>query len=235
MASQGQQQTLPAPTAASVLRFLRTCPMLWGLDDDTLTPLAKALSLRHPDSLRRYDADHRLFANEVPDRNHPLRFVTHGRANWSSSHTTEQKGAWILTPGSCFGLGTVNDWAEQRDLADTWTRSDLPSVRCQAEGVMWVLELAPDQFEPVFTASPALLGRLLAHYPTEVNAPDVVAAMKATPQFGRAAVQNLYRLLEGAPFVRFNGGGKVLQFMAQEQQEPMLLQAPVMSQEYDDP
>ncbi|MCA9700084.1 MAG: hypothetical protein KC431_21340, partial [Myxococcales bacterium] len=119
MASQGQQQTLPAPTAASVLRFLRTCPMLWGLDDDTLTPLAKALSLRHPDSLRRYDADHRLFANEVPDRNHPLRFVTHGRANWSSSHTTEQKGAWILTPGSCFGLGTVNDWAEQRDLADT--------------------------------------------------------------------------------------------------------------------
>ncbi|NVB42430.1 hypothetical protein G6O69_31695 [Pseudenhygromyxa sp. WMMC2535] len=204
---------LPKPSPGEVLRFLRTCPMLHGLADDELAPLAEALTLA------RYDDRTRLFVEAIPDADHPLRLIIHGHATWSSSRAAEHPGAWELGPGSLFGLGAVDDWARRSDIVSAWLRRGLPTISCRCKGPLWVLELAPERFAAVFEATPdrALLQRLLAMFPTIVHAPDIVAALRQTVDFGRASPQSLFRLLESAPMHDFGSTEDKLEDDAKDQ------------------
>lgn len=158
--------------------------------------------------LLRYEDGERFFNNQVPDRDFPLRVLVHGHASWTPNDSIEQKGAWMLGPGSLFGLGAVNDWAHERKIATAWPRVELPKIRCQAMGPVWVLELAPDRFEAAFSgeAGDRVLRWLLRMFPTVVHAPNIVAAMRQSSQFMRVNSVDLYRLLERAPIRTFGHG-----------------------------
>ncbi len=169
--------------------------MLSGVDQAELALLASELRLV------RYEDGTRFFTDESPTHRSPLRFITHGRATWDSNRSSDQKSAWMLTPGSVFGLEAVNDWARRQAIDGVWIRGEMPLIRCQALGVVWVLELPADRFDAVFLPEdgrPALT-KLLQMVPTLCSAPDIVASMRAIPQFARAAPVNLYKLLEWAP------------------------------------
>ncbi|PRP97707.1 hypothetical protein ENSA5_32160 [Enhygromyxa salina] len=178
--------------------------MLSGLTADALEPLGQALTLvRHDDGAR-------LFYDEVPNRDAPLRILVHGHATWDPAHSSDDNGAWTLTTGSVFGLGAVNDWAAEAGLDRTWPRADLPMIRCRAKGPISTLELAPDRFEAVFMSKPGgvLRDRLLAMFPTVVHGGEIVAALRATPQFSRVNAVALYRLLDLAPTVTYQPTAK---------------------------
>ncbi len=190
-------QAFALPDTSQLLAFLASCPGLHGLPTVELQLLASELRLI------RYEDGHRFFADEVPDRSAPLRIIVHGRATWDPTQSNEQKGAWMLSPGSLFGLEAINDWASEHELDRPcmWSRREIPRVRCQAIGVTWVLELAPDRFDAVLMpeAGRPLLDRLLCLCVTTVFAPEVVATMRKSPQFSRVQATDLYRLLESTP------------------------------------
>ncbi|MFV8753101.1 hypothetical protein ACNOYE_21340 [Nannocystaceae bacterium ST9] len=188
----------PLPESSQVPGFLASCPVLAEVGIQQLELLASELHLI------RYEDGTRFFTDETPNRRDPLRFVVHGRATWDSNRSSDQKSAWMMTPGSAFGLEAVNDWAREHALPETWSRGEMPLIRCQAIGVVWVLELAPDRFDAAFLPElgrPALT-KLLQMVPTICNAPDIVATMRTKPQFARAAPVNLYKLLEWAPTLK---------------------------------
>jgi hypothetical protein len=185
----------PLPETSQLPGFLATCPTLAGVDPQELELLASELQLV------RYEDGARFFADETPDHNSPLRFVVQGRASWDTNRSAEQKGAWMMSPGSVFGLEAVNDWAKRHELTGVWSRGEMPRIRCQAIGVVWVMELPADRFDSVFLPEqgrPAL-AKLLRMVPTVCHAPDIVASMRGNSQFARAATVNLYKLLEWAP------------------------------------
>lgn len=185
----------PMPEASQLLGFLASCPVFTWNELPQLELLASELKLV------RYDDGARLYADQTPDYRSPLRFVVQGRATWDPSPSAEQKGAWMLTPGSVFGLEAVNDWALRHKLEGAWSRGETSRIRCQAIGVLWVLELPADRFDAVFLpgAGRQALSKLLHMVPTSTHAPDIVAAMRANPQFARTAPVYLYKLLEWAP------------------------------------
>jgi hypothetical protein len=151
--------------------------------------------------LVRYEDGHRFFSDQVPAHRSPLRFMVQGKASWDPSSSSEQKSAWTMSPGSVFGIEAVNDWARRKQLPGVWSRGEPQRIRCQAIGVVWVLELPADRFDTVFLPEigrPAL-NKLLTLVPTQAHAPAVVASMRATPQFARVPRVNLYKLLEWAP------------------------------------
>lgn len=185
----------PLPETSQLPGFLASCPTLAGVHPQELELLASELVLV------RYEDGARFFADETPDHNSPLRFVVQGRASWDTNRSAEQKGAWMMSPGSVFGLEAVNDWARRHELAGVWSRGEMPRIRCQAIGVVWVLELPADRFDSVFLPEhgrPAL-AKLLQMVPTVCHAPDIVASMRGASQFARTATVNLYKLLEWAP------------------------------------
>jgi hypothetical protein len=185
----------PTPDKASLIRFLLTCPSLQRLSQADLEPLAARLQMK------RYEDAAELLHHQVPHRDMPLRVVVHGHASWEPSDSAEQRGAWMLTPGSVFGLGAVNDWAHEHGVQGTWPRADLVHIRCKAAGPIWVLELAPQHFDDVFLGeqAQALRAELLCMFPTTIHASKIVAALRQDPQFVRVATPKLYRLLERAP------------------------------------
>jgi hypothetical protein len=169
--------------------------MLAGLDPSELEQLAGELQLL------RYDDGTRFFSDVAPDHRSPLRFVLQGRASWDSERGLEQKSAWMLTPGSLFGLEALNDWAHRKQLPGALDRGKTPRVACQAIGPIWVLELPASRFDAAFMSEshPQVLATLLEHVATCVYSPDIVAAMRQSPQFIRAPSMHLYKLLEWAP------------------------------------
>jgi hypothetical protein len=185
----------PTPDKASLIRFLLTCPMLQRLSASHLDPLASHLKMK------RYDDGAELLSQVGPHRDTPLRVVVHGHASWEPSASAEQRGAWMLTAGSLFGLDAVNDWAKANGIQGTWPQVDLDRVRCKSAGPLWVLELAPEHFDEVFTAPncATTCSELLCMFPTMIHATQVVAALRKTPQFARVSTPKLYRLLERAP------------------------------------
>lgn len=210
----------PLPEASQLPGFLASCPTLAGLESQQLALLASELVLV------RYEDGARFYSDETPDHRSPLRFVVQGRASWDPNRSGEQKGAWMMSPGSVFGLEAVNDWARRHELEGVWSRGEMPRIRCQAIGVVWVLELPPDRFDAVFlpeNGQPART-KLLQMVPTVCHAPDIVATMRSTPQFARASTVNLYKLLEWAPTCVMEGPPIDLdqQEPNQEQLEPTL-------------
>lgn len=183
------------PPTSQLPGFLATCPALTGLELAELEPLAGEVTLV------RYADGTRFFTDTTPDHRTPLRFVVHGRASWDSNRGSEQKSAWMMSQGSVFGLEGLNDWARRNQLGQYWDRGEPPRIRCQAIGPLWVLELAPERFEPLFTSEPGkpIFTKLIERVATCIYSPDAVAAMRKTPLFSRAAPVHLYKLLEWAP------------------------------------
>jgi hypothetical protein len=199
MASPTQNsKQFPTPDGTRLRAFLASCPMLAGLQPSLFTQLASELQLLH------YDDGTRFFSDVAPDHRSPLRFVVQGRASWNSERGMEQKSAWMMTPGSVFGLEGLNDWARRKQLAGAFDRGETPRVACQAIGPIWVLELPADRFEAAFMSESTaqVLARLLEHVPTCMYAPNIVASMRQNPQFIRASTLHLYKLLEWAPTMR---------------------------------
>ncbi|KIG15303.1 hypothetical protein DB30_05730 [Enhygromyxa salina] len=189
----------PTPDKASLIRFLLTCPMFQRLSAQDVEPLAARLQMRH------YDDGTNLLSGGVADGKTPLRVVVHGGATWEPDDSTEQRGAWMLAPGSCCGLGTVNAWARAKKIPGTWSAPDPAPIRCKSVGPLWVLELAPQDFDEVFTdpQGEPICTELLCMFPTSIKAPEVVAALRDTPQFARVTTPKLYRLLERAPTLNY--------------------------------
>jgi hypothetical protein len=183
------------PEASQLPGFLASCPALAGVAPEHLELLAAQLELV------RYEDGHRFYSDQAPVRRSPLRFVVQGRASWDPAASEEQKSAWMMSPGSAFGLEAVNDWARDKQIVGVWSRRPIPRVRCQAIGAVWVLELSPDRFDTVFLSDSGkpLLTKLLEMVPTVCLAPEIVAALRKSPQFARSATINLYKLLEWAP------------------------------------
>jgi hypothetical protein len=113
----------------------------------------------------------------------------------------EQKSAWMMTPGSVFGLEGLNDWARRKKLPGALERGQTPRVACQAIGPLWVLELPAERFDAALLSesNPQVLATLLEHVATCIYSPEIVAAMRQSPQFIRAPAMHLYKLLEWAP------------------------------------
>ncbi|NJK31416.1 MAG: hypothetical protein HC927_02775, partial [Deltaproteobacteria bacterium] len=138
MASKPNQ--IPTPDASSMIAFLRSCPALAGLPGVSIERLAAELVLVV------HEAGKRFYADEVPSQKQPLRIIVHGQATWESSRAREQKGAWMLGPGSLLGVDVINDWAWHAQRGTPWPAHDLPTIRCQALAKIWTLELAPERF-----------------------------------------------------------------------------------------
>lgn len=149
--------------------------------------------------LRRHDAGVRLFDDETIGPEQPLRAIVQGRTSWTSSRTRDKTGAWLMMPGSLFGLESVAAWA-RRKLLEPWWPRELPSITCETLGPVWMLELAPDRFDAVFAAGDGPLCRtLLSMFPTQVVAPELIAALRQLDHFARARTTALHRMLERAP------------------------------------
>ncbi|WP_106089776.1 hypothetical protein [Enhygromyxa salina] len=204
----------PTPDKASLIRFLLTCPLFQRLTEPDVEPLAERLQMHH------YEDSTDLFSRVATPDSTPLRLVAHGQASWEPSNSSEQKGAWMLTTGSCFGLSAINDWACAKKIPSAWPAPDPAPVRCNAVGPLWVLELAPQHFDDVFMhpQGNAICSRLLCMFPTGLNAPRVVAALRSTPQFSRVTTPKLYRLLERAPTLAY--GPMQLEQPPEEPEEP---------------
>jgi hypothetical protein len=190
----------PTPDGTRLRAFLASCPMLAGLQPSAFTQLASELQLLH------YDDGTRFFSDVAPDHRSPLRFVVQGHASWNSERGMDQKSAWMMTPGSVFGLEGLNDWARRKQLAGAFDRGETPRVACQAIGPIWVLELPADRFEAAFMSESTaqVLATLLEHVPTCMYAPHIVAYMRQSPQFIRVSALHLYKLLEWAPTKRLS-------------------------------
>ena len=188
----------PLPETSQLPGFLASCPVLSGLSEQALALLASELKLV------RYDEGTRFFTDESPNYRAPLRFVVHDRATWDSNRSADQKSAWMLSPGSVFGLEAVNDWGRRHELAGVWSRGEMPLIRCHALSVIWVLELPADRYDAVFLPEigRAVLDKLFQMVPTMCSAPDIVATMREKPLFARAAPVHLYKLLEWAPTMK---------------------------------
>jgi hypothetical protein len=211
----------PTPDKASLIRFLLTCPMLQRLSASQLDPLASRLKLK------RYDDGADLLSAVGPHRRTPLRVIVHGHASWEPSTSSEQRGAWMLIPGSVFGLDAVNEWAHAHGIQGAWPLTDLDHVRCKSAGPLWVLELAAEHFDEVFTDAQceATCSELLCMFPTTIHATQVVAALRQTPQFARVSTPKLYRLLERAPTLDY--GPPPAQQQQQQQQAIQVEQVPI--------
>jgi hypothetical protein len=185
----------PTPSKDSIVRFLRGSPTLRDLGSLSIERLAERVQLR------RYDNDARLFHDEIPGPDQPLRVMTHGRVSWSSSGDQEKQGARMLLPGSVIGLESVNDWARREQHPEVWLPSDPPRIRSRAVGPVWMLELEPERFDEVFTTplGQRLLTRLVRQYPTSINAPAIVAELREHDALARVSSISLYRMLERAP------------------------------------
>lgn len=154
--------------------------------------------------LRRHDDGVVLLDDEAVGPEQPLRAIVQGRTSWTSSRARDKTGAWLMLPGSLFGLDAVAAWARRKQL-DTWWPSELPRVTCKTIGPVWTLELAPERFDAVF-ATPAipatftpLCRTLLRMFPTQVVAPELIAALRQLDHFARVRTTALYRMLERAP------------------------------------
>jgi CRP-like cAMP-binding protein len=185
----------PTPSIDSIVRFLRGIPTLRDLESPALERLAERVQLR------RYDNDAKLFDDEIPGPDQPLRVLIHGRASWSSRGDQEKQGARMLLPGSVIGLESVNDWARRQQHGEVWLAPDPPSIRSRALGPVWMLELGPERFEATFssTSGARLLTRLVRQYPTSINSPAIVAKLREHDMFARVSSVSLYRMLERAP------------------------------------
>jgi hypothetical protein len=168
--------------------------------------------------LRRYQNDAKLFDDEVPGPEQPLRVLIHGRASWSSRGDQEKQGARMLLPGSVIGLESVNDWARRQQHAEVWVAPDPPSIRSRAIGPVWMLELAPERFEETFssTSGARLLTRLVRQYPTSIHSPAMVAQLREHGAFARVSSVSLYRMLERAP-TRIFSAQKINELMFEQQ------------------
>lgn len=204
----------PTPDKASLIRFLLTCPMLQRLSESAVEPLASQVQMK------RYADGADLIDQLIAHRDMPLCVVVHGQASWEPSNSTAQRGAWMLTSGSMFGLGAVNDWAHAHGVAGTWPTQDLVMVRCKAAGPLWVLELAPQRFDAVFSGARghAICSELLCMFATVISAPAVVAALRQMPQFARVTQPKLYRLLERAPTLNYGPEPELLEREQPQQQ-----------------
>jgi hypothetical protein len=186
---------------------------LRDLVSPALEPLAERMRLR------RYDNDAKLFSDEIPGREQPLRVLIHGRASWSSSDDHEKHGGRMLLPGSVIGLESVNDWARRQQHPEVWLAADPPRIRSRAVGPIWMLELEPERFDEVFSTSGAarLLTRLVRQYPTSISAPSIVELLRSHEAFTRVSSVSLYRMLERAPTRIFTAPS---QFHGEQQEPP---------------
>jgi hypothetical protein len=174
---------------------LRGIPTLRDLASSALEPLAERVQVR------RYDDDVKLFDDEIPGPEQPLRVLIHGRASWSSRGDQEKRGARMLLPGSVIGLESINDWARREQHPEVWLAADPPSIRSRTHGSVWTLELQPERFDEVFssTGGARLLTRLVRQYPTSINSPAIVALLREHDALARVSSVSLYRMLERAP------------------------------------
>jgi hypothetical protein len=167
--------------------------MLRELTSASLEPLAQHALLR------RYDDGATLLDDEALGPEQPLRVIVQGRTSWSSSRARDKTGAWLMMPGSLFGLDSVAAWA-RRNHVDTWWPSELPRVTCKTLGPVWMLELAPEHYAAVFGAGNTPLCRtLLRMFPTQVVAPELITALRQLDHFARVHTSALHRMLERAP------------------------------------
>lgn len=149
--------------------------------------------------LRRHDDGVVLLDDEAVGPEQPLRVIVQGRTSWTSSRARDKTGAWLMLPGSLFGLDSVAAWA-RRQHVETWWPSELPRVTCKSIGPVWTLELAPERFDVVFGAGNTPLCRtLLRMFPTQVVAPELIAALRQLDHFARVRTTALHRMLERAP------------------------------------
>ncbi|MFO7561037.1 MAG: hypothetical protein R6X02_00210 [Enhygromyxa sp.] len=176
--------------------------MLRNLSNEALERFAEHLQMR------RYEDGARVLDSSSGGAR-PLRLLAHGHASWEPHGSKEKRGAWMLMPGSVFGLEAVNEWARRKQLPGAWPITEHPEIRCRAVGPIWALELPPERFDQAFGAEGGpLAARLLQGYPSAHHGPAIVAALREIPQFSRVSSVSLYRMLEYTRTVTFHPPGE---------------------------